>query len=90
VLTAYEDGAHLLPDEALLKRASSMGRVLVSSDVDLIVEARALQRAGIPFAGVIFAPQELPVGQCIEELELAAEAGTPADFADSLLFLPLR
>lgn len=59
VLTAFEDGAHLLPDPELLDRATALGRPLFSSDEDLIVEARRRQREGVPFAGVIFAPQSI-------------------------------
>lgn len=90
MLTAFEDGAHRVPDSKLLDRATVLGRVLFSSDEDLIVEARRRQQEGASFAGVIFAPQEYPVGLCIEELELAAKAGEPKDFVDSLLFLPFR
>ena len=49
LLTAYEDQAHHLPDPDFLDRATAMGRVLFSSDEDLIVEARRLQRDGIDF-----------------------------------------
>lgn len=89
-LTAFEDRAHLLPDSELLDRATALGRPLFSSDEDLIVEARRRQREGESFAGVIFAPQSAPVSTCIERLEILAQAGEPADFADWLLFVPLR
>ena len=62
VLTAFEDGAHQLSDPELLDRATALGRVLVSSDVDLVVEARRRQRAGVTFAGVLFMPQAMPWG----------------------------
>ncbi len=90
VLTAFEDGAHQLDDPELLDRATALGRVLVSSDVDLVVEARHRQRAGVTFAGVLFVPQALAVGLCIEQLKLVAGAGDAQELADSLLFLPLR
>lgn len=90
VVTALEDGTHRLTDSELLDRATELGRVLFSTDEDLIVEARGRQREGVPFAGVVHASQELPVGVCVEQLELAVKAGEPSDFADSLLFLPLR
>lgn len=90
VLTALEDSAHHLTDPVLLDRATTLGRVLFSSDVDLIVEARRRQAEGVTFVGVLFAPQSLPVGLCVEQIELLAKAGEPKDFLDSLLFLPLR
>jgi hypothetical protein len=90
VLTAYEDASHLLPDPELLDRATDLGRPLFSSDEDLIVEARRRQREGVPFAGVIFAPQSYVVSVCIDQLEVLAKAGVAEDFEDTLLFLPLR
>lgn len=90
VLTAFEDGAHSIPDPDLLDRATSLKRVLVSSDQDLVIEARRRQHAGEPFAGVIFMAQSLAVGLCVRQLELLAEVGTAQDFAGSLEFLPLR
>jgi predicted nuclease of predicted toxin-antitoxin system len=40
VLTAYEDGTNEFSDPALLDRATSLGRVLVSQDDDLLSEAK--------------------------------------------------
>jgi predicted nuclease of predicted toxin-antitoxin system len=90
VLTAREDGTHRLPDPELLDRATALGRVLVSSDIDLVIEARRRQRAGVPFAGVIFMAQALAVGRCVEQLELVAEVGTAEEFLGSLEYLPLK
>jgi hypothetical protein len=90
VLTALEDGAHHLTDSELLDRATALGRVLFSNDKDLVLEARRRQRDGFRFNGVVFAPQKLPIGLCIEQLELVVKAGEPEEFVDSLLFLPFR
>ena len=53
VLTAFEDGAHQLPDPQLLDRATNLGRVLFSQDEDLLVEAARRQRSGEHFAGLV-------------------------------------
>ncbi|MEZ5333654.1 MAG: DUF5615 family PIN-like protein [Thermoanaerobaculia bacterium] len=90
VRTALEDEAAHLSDPELLDRATALERVLLSSDHDLIVEARRRQHERTRFAGVIFVPQRLSIGLAVEELQLLAQAGTPTDFVDSLLFLPLR
>jgi hypothetical protein len=90
VLTAFEDAAHRLSDRDLLDRATALDRVLVSSDVDLVIEARRRQRDGVTFAGVLFLPQALAVGRCVEQLELLAEAGAAQELVDSLMFFPLR
>lgn len=90
MLTVFEDGAHRLPDPDLLDRATALGRVLVSSDWDLVVEARRRQREGMPFAGVVFVPQALAIGLRVEQLELLAGASEAQEFIGSLVFLPLR
>ena len=90
VLTAYEDGRHEAADPEVLTRATALGRVLFSADVDLIVEARRRQHAGEPFAGVIFVRQRrVGIGQQIEDLELLAKASEPKDLRGTLFFLPL-
>ncbi len=90
VLTAQEDGTGRWNDPDLLDRAGQLGRVLFSQDVDLLVEAARRQRQGIVFHGVIYAPQlAISIGQCIEDLELLAKAGTPSDFVNLVQYLPL-
>lgn len=90
VRTAYEDGSHALPDPELLDRATALGRVLFSMDTDLLQEAVRRQRAGIDFAGVIFAHQRrCPIGRCIEDLELIAKSIEPEEFRGLVEYLPL-
>ena len=90
VLTAQEDGTTRWADADLLDRAAKLGRVLFSQDEDLLVEAAKRQRTGVPFQGVIYAPQlALSIGSCIEDLEIVAKAGVPDDFANRVQYLPL-
>ena len=90
VLTAYEDGASQLDDAALLDRASELGRVLFTQDDDLLVEAASRQRDEIPFQGVIYAHQlRVPIGRCVQDLELIARVGELEDLQNEVLFLPL-
>src|SRR5262245_18971505 len=80
VHTAYEDGASELEDGELLNRAGEMGRVLFTRDDDLLAEATKRQRAVIPFCGIVFAHQlRVSIGRCVDDLELIAKAGEPAD-----------
>jgi hypothetical protein len=91
VITPQEDGAARWSDPDLLDRASESDRVLVSQDEDLLVEAARRQTHGIVFNGLIYAPQlALTTGDFIEQLELLAKAGIPADFANTVQYLPLR
>ena len=90
VITAYEDQTHEIADSALLDRATSLGRVLFTQDDDLLAEAMQRQRAGIGFGGVIYAHQEvISIGQCIQDLEVIAAAGTKVDIMDRVIYLPL-
>ncbi len=90
VLTAQEDGTSDWDDARLLDRATALGRVLFTQDVDLIIEATKRQEEGVPFAGVIYAHQlRTSIGQCIRDLEIIAKAGEPEDLENQIVFLPL-
>ena len=90
VVTAAEDGAAELDDSALMDRASDLGRILVSFDSDLLAEANRRQQTNRHFFGFVFAhPLRVPVGVCVNDLELIARLGTPEDIRDSVLYLPL-
>jgi predicted nuclease of predicted toxin-antitoxin system len=90
VLTAQEDGAHQLEDPLLLDRASSLGRILVSQDRDLIIETARRLRSGKPFAGLIWGRHlSYTLRQTIEDLEILATLYTPDDMANRIEYLPL-
>ncbi len=90
VLTAQLDGTTKLDDPALLDRATVLGRVLFSQDDDLLAEATRRQRFGQPFGGVIYAHQlGITIGQAINDLEILAQAGSVAEFANRVEYLPL-
>ena len=89
VLTAQADGTTKLADPALLDRASELGR-LFSPDEDLLSEAVRRQHPAVPFAGVVYAHQlYVPIGQCINDLELIAKVGESEDVSNRVQFLPL-
>jgi predicted nuclease of predicted toxin-antitoxin system len=88
VLTAQDDHTTRTSDPELLGRARELGRMLFSQDEDLIVEAVKRQRAGEPFATVIFARQlELSIGRCIADLEALAKAALFEDATGQIIFL---
>jgi hypothetical protein len=90
VLTAQEDKADTLPDPALLDRATALGRVLFTNDADFLVEAARRQSAGEAFAGIAYARLlQVPIGKCIDDLEMIAKASDPADVANKVDYLPL-
>jgi hypothetical protein len=89
-VTAFEDNASTLDDPDLLDRATSLGRALVTSDKDFLVEAERRQAAEVAFAGVIYVhPIRVSVRGCIDDLEIISKAGEPDDLANRVQFLPL-
>ncbi len=79
------------PDSELLDRATALNRVLVTRDEDLLAEASARQHARRFFCGIIYGHQlRVTIGQCINDLELIANAGEPGDLQNRVEHLPLR
>lgn len=91
ILTAQADGAGKLDDPDLLDRAMTLERVLFTQDEDLLAEGVRRQRAGVDFAGIIYAHQmRVTIGRCIQDLELMAKVLDLADMANRIEHLPLR
>jgi len=91
VLTSQEDGTRESSDSDLLERATLLGRVLFTRDVDLLAEATERQRSARPFVGVIYAPQiGVTIGQCVADLELIARTEDSAEWVNRVEYLPLK
>jgi Domain of unknown function (DUF5615) len=89
-LTAVEDGTDRLADPDLLRRATSVDRVLFTMDDDLLTIASEWMRRGTSFAGVIYAhPLRITIGQAVRDLELISKLLDPTDIADRIEYLPL-
>lgn len=90
VMTAFEDGSHRRSDRWLLDRATELNRILVTQDEDFLVEANRRQKAGIHFAGIVYAHAlTLTIGDFIFQLRLVCELCQPSEIADTVIFLPL-
>jgi predicted nuclease of predicted toxin-antitoxin system len=91
VLTSQEDGTRESSDSDLLDRATFLGRVLFTRDVDLLPEATKRQRKGRSFVGVIYAPQiGVTIGECVAELELIAKTEESSKWVNRVEYLPLK
>jgi hypothetical protein len=91
VLTAQTDNAQRLPDDALLERATTLGRVLFTRDEDRLSLSQMCQEIGKPFAGIIYAHQlHVSIGQCVTDLELIAKIYEPSDMTGRVEYLPLK
>ncbi len=90
VLTAQTDNTTRLEDPALLDRTTELGRVLFSSDKDLLKGAAEGQLNNRSFSGLLYAHQlRVSIGSCVEDLELIAKATNPQDWIGKVTFLPL-
>ena len=91
ILTSQEDGTNRFDDDALLARATELGRALLSQDSDLLRIAQERQAAGVSFSGVIFAHQQgVSIGQLVEDLHLLATCCAADELANKVTYLPLR
>jgi Domain of unknown function (DUF5615) len=91
ILTAQEDRAAELLDPELLTRARELGRVLFTQDDDLLAEGARRQETGETFAGLVYGHQlNVTIGGVIADLELIAGATNLDEWANAVVFLPLR
>jgi hypothetical protein len=89
VLTAIDDEAATLPDDELLDRASSLGRVLFTQDIRFKALAENWQRQGREFSGLIFGHQMGgTIGQYVRDLEMIAQASELDEWLNTIEHLP--
>ena len=90
VLTAREDGFDRRSDADILARASELGRVVFTQDVDFISLVDECLVEGRQFCGVVFSHQlKITIGQAIADLEIVCRILTPDEAANQLIRLPL-
>lgn len=89
VLTAIEEHADDLPDEAILQRAYELGRIVFTQDIRFKALAENWQRQGRPFAGLVFGHQlRGTIGKYVNDLELIAIASEADEWRSAVGYLP--
>jgi hypothetical protein len=89
VLTAIEDGADQLPDDAVLQRANDLGRIVFTQDIRFKALAEQWQQQNRPFAGLLFGHQlGGTIGTYVKNLELIGLASESAEWRNSIGHLP--
>ena len=79
-----------MQDPPLLREAAVLHRVLVTHDLKTIPRhAYARVAAGEPMPGIIAVPDDLPIGQAIEQLQIVVECSGENDLENQVLYLPL-
>lgn len=66
VLSTYEAGMLGASDEAHLALATSQGRIILTQDADFL----RLHARGLDHSGIVYAPQQTPIGDIIRGLVL--------------------
>jgi hypothetical protein len=80
--TAAEQGLLGATDDEHLERATSLGRVIVTADPDFFSLIKARLDAELPFPGLIFLANSLPVGRAVAALELLATVLNPVEMTN--------
>jgi hypothetical protein len=84
-----EDSADKLPDDAVLQRASDLGRIVFTQDIRFKALAEQWQRQNRPFAGLLFGHQlGGTIGQYVKNLELIGQASEVDDWRNTVGHLP--
>ena len=90
VVVVQETVMQGLHDPLLLHEAAVLQRVLVTHDLKTIPRyAYARVAAGDPMPGIIALPDDLPIGQAIEQLYTVVECIEEHELANQVLYLPL-
>jgi hypothetical protein len=87
VVTAQERNQCRTDDEALLKTATAEARLLLTNDTDFLRIHAEWNSAQWEHAGIVFWPQELPVGAAISQIVQYALATNPNDAANVVKYL---
>jgi predicted nuclease of predicted toxin-antitoxin system len=87
--TATAAGLAGVVDEIVLAQAAREGRVLVTHDHRTMSRHFATFIARQPSAGLIIAPQSIPIARAVEDLLLIHAATEAEEWANRLVYLPL-
>jgi predicted nuclease of predicted toxin-antitoxin system len=90
VVRVQDVGLGATSDLDVLAWAAAEGRILLTHDRDTLPKfAYDRVRAGQPMPGVFLVSDQMPVGQAIDEILLAAECLAPAECKNFVRFFPL-
>lgn len=91
IVRVQDVGLQSAHDRDVLAYASMENRILLTHDVNTM-SAFAYERieAGEIVEGIFEVPQDLPIGQAIEEICLIAKASLDGEWQNQVRFLPLQ
>lgn len=90
LVTANGVGLDGQEDPVLAAWAAEQGRVILTHDVNTMVDAaRERVRLGSLMPGVVAVPQQIGIGAAISDIELIATCADREELVDQVWYLPL-
>lgn len=91
IVRVQDVGLRTMDDPTILQWAAEQGRVLITHDIRTMPDFAHRRVAELsPMPGVLVVPTTMPIGAAIEELSTIAVASEPDEWADRVVYLPLR
>lgn len=91
IVRVQDVGLRTADDPTILQWAADDGRLLVTHDIKTVPDfAHDRVAAGQPMPGVFVVPTSMSIGEAIDELSLIADASKPDEWANKVVYLPLR
>ena len=91
IVRAQDAGLRSADDPTVLAWAASEERVLLTHDVNTLIESAYERIAlGARVPGVFAVPQELPVGVAIEDILLLVECSLEGEWEGQVKFIPIK
>ena len=87
IVTAQERGQRQTDDEALLATATSEERLLLTNDTDFLRIHSEWLTIGRRHAGIVYWPQERPIGEAIARIHQYALLTSPEYAIDIIKFI---
>jgi predicted nuclease of predicted toxin-antitoxin system len=90
LLTVHDVGLQETDDPEILAWAAENNLVLVSHDENTVTDyAYRRMKNGEWIAGVVIVPQDLAIGQAIEELKILIECSEQDEYENKVVHIPL-
>lgn len=89
-VTSQDLSVERLPDDALLVRATELGRIVVTQDDDFLAINADFQLSGKWHAGIIYSRHSvITIGQLVADLSLMGECMDSSEVENRITYLPL-
>lgn len=91
IVRVQDVGLRTQSDPTILQWAADQDRVLITHDIKTMPDfAHQRVAAGQPMPGAIIVPAAMPIGVVIAELAIVAGASEHREWANRVIYLPLR